>query len=143
MSNGAFDDFRSAATVTDGIVSSAVRTVGYWMCLIRRPGWSRSIWRAWTPNTAQPVLPNWGWRMRFLDGDWQRGLPGCASDRPTLRRLALADMRRVNEHDGTVGPGRCLVGVGATKPKAGSRNVYWPRYGDIGKRSPNCESFAS
>ncbi|HUY91886.1 MAG TPA: NPCBM/NEW2 domain-containing protein [Pirellulales bacterium] len=92
---GVFDEWRNGSRVTDGIVSSQVESVGYWLLWQKTPGWVE-IDLACLDAKYGAACRQLGLALALVDGDWQRGLRWLArGDNRMLRRLAVADLQDV------------------------------------------------
>ena len=95
QSNGIFDIRRRESRTTDGIISSSVENVGYWLLPDQQPGWVE-IDLACLDADYGAACRQLGLSLALVDGDWQRGLPWLArGDNRSLRRLAQADLERM------------------------------------------------
>lgn len=95
LASGVSDPARSGRRVTDGILSSQVESVGYWLLPEQRGGWVE-IDLACLDAKYGAACRQLGLALALGEGNWQRGLLWLArGDDPTLRRLALADAQEV------------------------------------------------
>ncbi|HEV3004071.1 MAG TPA: NPCBM/NEW2 domain-containing protein, partial [Pirellulales bacterium] len=95
--SGNFDDRRGGGRVTDGIASSAVDTIGYWLLPHQGPGWVEIDLACLDPHLGA-ANRRLGAHLALVEGDWQRGLAWMArGDDEQLRMLAHADLDTVRD----------------------------------------------